>query len=508
MAPGDPNPRRKRGRQPAASRAVSDATGLDENAAAQAASDARPRKRRKPQQEAEVEVEAEQTQPEATKRSRRQRGAPAASPEGAGPSKQGPANRRGQRNRQTEEQPRRSAQEQRQPATQESPEPIREAAKKRGKAKAAGPEKAAASSKPRRGRALAEVSVSKVQNQSSPPPRDQEQPPKQRRSRASDDAGSTQESSTSAPTTQPSKSASKKGSSTEDATNNINNNNNDDNDNDTPDAYRPFPMLTTLTRHIPRATIASKWTPLDGPSVEAISSILADCALPVLHRLRDRDARYAQAQSILNTFSARLRSKLVKGMPFPPPSLPAAGGRKGKPEKGGSHAAEFDYEQAVATIAGLERALDPLLHSVALLEAEKEREEKALERDYAALRKLEGNARAQARGWREGGGKGREHVLAAGIGGGAGRDKGDAGRADLGLEIVTKGEREVGVFRDLQEDELLALSQQISNHMESMQNNLGQIDGILPAIAKSRAALQGTLCEHLDPEQYEQVVLG
>ncbi|KAK3900628.1 hypothetical protein C8A05DRAFT_35716 [Staphylotrichum tortipilum] len=58
------------------------------------------------------------------------------------------------------------------------------------------------------------------------------------------------------------------------------------------------------------------------------------------------------------------------------------------------------------------------------------------------------------------------------------------------------------------EDEMLALSQQIGNHMESMRSNLGQIEGVLPAIAKSRAALQATLCEHLDPEQYEQALLG
>lgn len=64
------------------------------------------------------------------------------------------------------------------------------------------------------------------------------------------------------------------------------------------------------------------------------------------------------------------------------------------------------------------------------------------------------------------------------------------------------------VWQDLQEDELLALSQQIGNHMESMRSNLGQVEGVLPAIAKTRAALQGTLCEYLDPEQYEQVLLG
>jgi hypothetical protein len=63
--------------------------------------------------------------------------------------------------------------------------------------------------------------------------------------------------------------------------------------------------------------------------------------------------------------------------------------------------------------------------------------------------------------------------------------------------------------QDLQEDEeLLALGQQIGSHMESMRSNLGQIDGVVPAIARSRAALQGMLCEYLEPEQLEQVLLG
>ncbi len=54
----------------------------------------------------------------------------------------------------------------------------------------------------------------------------------------------------------------------------------------------------------------------------------------------------------------------------------------------------------------------------------------------------------------------------------------------------------------------MALGQQIGSHMESMRSNLGQIEGVVPAIARSRAALQGLLCEHLDPEQFEQVMLG
>ncbi|SPQ27263.1 ed9861df-e52d-4c43-86db-f7506a82d843 [Thermothielavioides terrestris] len=244
---------------------------------------------------------------------------------------------------------------------------------------------------------------------------------------------------------------------------------------------------------IPRSTITSKWSPLTAPSIAAIDAILTDAARPVLHRLRDRDQRRAQAQTILRLFTARLRGKLVKGMPFPPatttttsssspssapPSKPRTTRASSSSSKrqqqqheprDGGREAELDFEKTVDAIAALERVLDPLLHSAALLRAERDREQRALKRDYALLRRLEANARAQARSWREG--RGREH--------------------------------------DLQdEEELLALSQQIGSHMESMRSNLAQIEGVLPAIAKSRAALQGVLCELLSPEQYEQVLLG
>ena len=54
----------------------------------------------------------------------------------------------------------------------------------------------------------------------------------------------------------------------------------------------------------------------------------------------------------------------------------------------------------------------------------------------------------------------------------------------------------------------MTISKQIGSHMESMKGNLQQIDGVLPAIVKTRAALQGVLHRYLDPAQYDQAVLG
>ncbi|EGS23100.1 uncharacterized protein CTHT_0015890 [Thermochaetoides thermophila DSM 1495] len=272
--------------------------------------------------------------------------------------------------------------------------------------------------------------------------------------------------------------------------------------------------LAPIPRNIPRATITARWKPLDGASIAAVDTIVSDAARTVLHRLRDRDVRHAQAQTILKAFATRLRGKLSKGIPFPPsavgPSYSATSSAKGKKSTGKEGKAamvEFDFEQTVEAIRRAERALDPALHSVALLERELSREEAALEREYKVLKTLETNAKAEAREWRERGK--REHVLLVG-GPGFGAAVGEKDGKEEGekLEIVGRREGEA-VFKDLQnDDELFALSQQVVNHMESIRSNLGQIDGVLPAIERSKAALQATLAKYLDREQYEQVVLG
>lgn len=126
----------------------------------------------------------------------------------------------------------------------------------------------------------------------------------------------------------------------------------------------------------------------------------------VLHPFRDRDHRRQQAETALNAFSRRLHSKLVKGLPFPPPSRAAAGPLSAA---GGSHEAELDFDRIMGAIKNVEGTLDPLLHSVALLTREKEKEEAALEAEYKQLRRLKSNFRDENRKWIDH--AKREHVL-------------------------------------------------------------------------------------------------
>lgn len=278
--------------------------------------------------------------------------------------------------------------------------------------------------------------------------------------------------------------------------------------------------LTSRTRQIPRSTIASKWSPLDGPSIAAVDSIIADASRPILFRLRETrsdTSRHAHAQDILTTFASRLHKKLEKGMPFPPPSIPSASRQPkdvdGEPA-GAGHEAEFDFEKTVNAIQALERTLDPLLHSVALLKREKEKEEQELERAYRRLRTLETNARTQSRSWRERGK--RDHVLAPGIRptgpGAAVRDWEEEGEIELVKKFSEEEKQTSGsgsVFKEIEGDEeLVKVAQQLGSHMESMRGNLEQIEGVVPAMEKTKGALQGVLQKYLDEKQYEQVAFG
>lgn len=263
----------------------------------------------------------------------------------------------------------------------------------------------------------------------------------------------------------------------------------------------PFRHLREATRNISRHTISEKWNALDGPSINAVGAFLADAQRPVLLRLPDTGRRREHASSALSTVSRRLRSKLVKGFPFPAPTA-------GVPNRAGqgSYEDDFDFERIVDAIQNFESTLNPLQHSVGLLEREIKKEEDALAKDYDSLHRLEANARSEAKGWREK--ARREHVLAPGVKK-KGEDGDEEGARDS-LELVPRAEEDApgGLFKGLQDEELVAISKQLGSHMESMRGNLQQIGGVVPAITRTKAALQQVLLKRLDDEQYERVLVG
>ncbi|KAF9874507.1 hypothetical protein CkaCkLH20_08070 [Colletotrichum karsti] len=259
--------------------------------------------------------------------------------------------------------------------------------------------------------------------------------------------------------------------------------------------------ITTRMRHISRSTMEEKWSPLAPSSLSLISNILHVAERPVLQRLKDNDKRRESAASVMRGITNRLNRKLSRGMPFPPASVPPRAGASAakKQNEDNGRLEEFDFERIVDSIASLERQLDPAIHAVELLKKEKELAEKALEEEYESLKKLEANAKSEARHFKDN--LRKTHVLIP-------EHVNDGSRRDGDFKFVP-GENVGGtLFKDLEDEELRGLAGQVGSHMESMRNNLQQIEGVVPQIGKSRAALQDVLFKHLDQQSYENVLFG
>ncbi|KAI0203127.1 CENP-Q, a CENPA-CAD centromere complex subunit-domain-containing protein [Astrocystis sublimbata] len=246
--------------------------------------------------------------------------------------------------------------------------------------------------------------------------------------------------------------------------------------------FPPYRHLTERTRRVTHETIESKWDSLDASSVANIGGLLHSVSLPTLHHVIPK--QYAHAEEVLGLVVRGLCKRMAK-VPFPPASTLQ------RCED------ELDFERTQSAIDILTSQLDPLQHSVELLKREKERVEKTLERDYKVLDRLSTNARAEARERRDR--LRKVHVLVPTTTYESVADN---------IEFLSADKATNQVFASVQDEELLGLAGQINNHMESMRGNLQQIDGVLPAIAKSQALLKTTLHPQLDQKQLENIILG
>jgi ABC-type transporter Mla subunit MlaD len=58
------------------------------------------------------------------------------------------------------------------------------------------------------------------------------------------------------------------------------------------------------------------------------------------------------------------------------------------------------------------------------------------------------------------------------------------------------------------DEDLEELVKHLNDHMDSIQGNIKQVNGIADALAKTKAAVQARLFNHLQTTQYEVLVLG
>jgi hypothetical protein len=306
----------------------------------------------------------------------------------------------------------------------------------------------------------------------------------------------------------------------------------DDEDASVPNTEAPkHRSLVSRAHTVSRAEIAKKWEPLDSASIAMVDSIVRDAERSVLVRVPERNNKRELSELAMKAVSRRLRSKLAKGMPFPPALskvVPSSGvaGRKISAHGAargstGSHEGELSFEGTIDDIQRLQLLLDPLQHSLILLQREKEREEAALENDYDVLHDLENNARAEARDWQQRAKK--AHALAPELRSEAKGDPADGlelpsgvpvGPAlvftvcfsqsllQTGVEIADKAGQNDG------DENLRVLSQQVASHMDSMANNLKHVDSIVEGITAASAALRGVLTQNLRQTQFEDLLLG
>ncbi|KAI2631660.1 CENP-Q, a CENPA-CAD centromere complex subunit-domain-containing protein [Xylaria nigripes] len=245
----------------------------------------------------------------------------------------------------------------------------------------------------------------------------------------------------------------------------------------------PYRHIEERTRQVTHDVIESKWSSLDPSSVANVAALLRTASQPpLLHVARKQ---YAHAEDVIEKVIRGLCKRSGR-LPFPPAST--------FPRRED----ELDFEQTQSAVELLLSQLDPLQHSVELLRRAKEDAEKELEREYKLFDRLSTNARAEARERRDRLKKIHDLV-----------PESTAGSTNNNSTHLLSADQGVGqVFSGIQDDELLALAGQISNHMESMHGNLQQIDGVLPAIAESHALLRTALQSHFGQKQLENIFLG
>ncbi|GAB0135127.1 hypothetical protein EsDP_00003475 [Epichloe bromicola] len=273
-----------------------------------------------------------------------------------------------------------------------------------------------------------------------------------------------------------------------------------------PSPPKPYVHVAPHARRVRQSAIEAKWSPLANASLTAVTNTLQHTQRPILQRLSDSQLRREYTSSALRHITHRIMRKISRGLPFPPASMPANVGRAPLQSDGGREV-ELNFESVLDGKLNLERQLEPALDGLEVLRREKEAMEEELELDYETLRNLEAGARAQAREQRSL--LRKAHVLTPAPANSEGET---TARDDMDGFELTRDEDAAsvgGAFTEIDDDDdIQPLAVQLGTHVDNIRANLEQTDGLMPQLARSRAALRAVLLRHLDLRRYEQVVLG
>ncbi|OBT82100.1 hypothetical protein VE02_09035 [Pseudogymnoascus sp. 03VT05] len=253
-----------------------------------------------------------------------------------------------------------------------------------------------------------------------------------------------------------------------------------------PPSPLPFQHLEPVECGVSHNTIDATWEPLPATAHDRAMQLLSDIEKSVVQRLRDERKR-TQASTAIQMVTRRLGRKIARGLPFPPGSRP-------------QREEDFDFERILDATRKQEGLLTPALHARELLKAEIRREEVILEREQEALEELEKNASAE---------RGRRKAEAKKLHPSLAKRGGMAEWSDRDQLNLADGQTLADVLEDAKiDDDLRPIVEELQNHLESMQNNFKQVEGIVPAIEKSEATIRAALLKQIDEQRYEQIIMG
>ncbi|KAF2432076.1 hypothetical protein EJ08DRAFT_732822 [Tothia fuscella] len=223
---------------------------------------------------------------------------------------------------------------------------------------------------------------------------------------------------------------------------------------------RKFPHLKPQTRRIPQETISTQWKRLAEPSQRQVRELFLRAKRTSLNGIRD-PRRRTEAESAVSAMVRKLERQLPR-MPFPPRV------------KEGS----FCLDGIVGGNRALEAEETVVGHSIDLLKGEIEREERRLERRREILAELEAEEVEE-----EDAGSQRQasHPLL---------EKYKASKLHDDADAIGLIERPVrDSFFDSPDPELQPLITQLGSHLDNIQANTAQLDGLSNALTSAEAAL-------------------
>ncbi|KAF2096419.1 hypothetical protein NA57DRAFT_78025 [Rhizodiscina lignyota] len=243
--------------------------------------------------------------------------------------------------------------------------------------------------------------------------------------------------------------------------------------------HKRFQYLKPRTRRISQNLITSKWTPLPAPAQQQVRELFKAAKRPVILARHD-ERRKREAEVVLDHMVTRLEKQLPR-MPFPP-----------KSKEG-----DFDLDGLVEKNRMLENLVTPAIHSIELLKAEIEKEEAALQRDRETLRRLERDSQAEQRA-AESSVTTIHPLLESGL---------DSETIANDAESINmqKADEASSIPLEDMDHELLPLIAQFRSHLESMQANAMQVDGLSEAISRTSAALNSAFYQRSGGRQYEAI---